>query len=65
MKTLAIKNLVNCIKLNGINAYVAWKAEVINETYYDDNGNPYKHVHPVYEYLLMLAKYGPFPKWDL
>lgn len=60
-----IKNLKNCIKLNGINAFIQWKAEVIKETYYDEDSHPYTHIHPVYEYLLKLASYGPFPKWEL
>ena len=59
-----MKNLMDCIRINGINAYITWKSEVIKETYYDENGNPYTHKHPVYEYLLQLAAFGPFPKWD-
>lgn len=60
-----INRLKECIKLNGIHAYIQWKSDVIKEIYYDDNGNSYTHTHPVYEYLKKLASFGSFPKWDL
>ena len=68
MKTQSKKILwaINMIKLNGINAWIEWKAGVAShDIYYDVDGRPYnknfenKIIHVV-------STYGNFPavKWD-
>jgi hypothetical protein len=65
MAKSTVQNLKDCITLNGINAFISWKAEVVKQTWYDDGGHAYTYTYPTYEYLQQLSNLGPFPKWDL
>lgn len=53
------------IKLNGINEYINWKNQVVNDFNFDENGNKYPIVHKNAE-IYISETFGKFDgvKWD-
>ena len=48
------------IALNGINAYISWKNQIVNEDFnYDENGNMIKVQHPNAE-IYISETFGKF-----
>ena len=55
---------IGLISLNGINAYIQWKAWVSREIMFDDNGNEYTHVHQATKYIDKVFGSMQPVKWD-